>query len=282
MASASALLLLGALATAAAQDEALAETAFARGLELFEARDYEGALAEFERSNELRSSPNSRLMIARILVELDRPAEAYAAYERTIAEARDRRRTDPRFAETQTHAENELREIEPRVGWVRVGVRPVPEEGSLHIGSRELPLAALDGWVAVDPGEVAVRVEAPAFEPATRTLSIAATERRELALVLVARPAPTPAVAAGDDSTGDVLGTVSIVTGGLAIAAAIACGIAAAALHADLDDDCGGMPCPPDRRNDVETGRALELTTWVTGIGGGAFVGLGVALVVAL
>lgn len=280
MASACVLVLF--VASAAAQDEALAETAFARGLELFEAHDYEAALAEFERSSELRSSPNSRLMIARILVELDRPAEAYAAYERTIAEARDRRRTDPRFAETQTHAENELREIEPRVAWIRVAAQPVPDEGVLRIGARELPLAALDGWIAVDPGEVAVRIEAPEFEPAERTISIAAGERQEIALALVARPPPETPAPIDEDSTGDVLGTVSIVAGGLSIAAAIACGIAAAVLHADLEADCGGMPCPVERRNDVDTGRALELTTWVTGIGGGAFLGLGVALVLAL
>jgi tetratricopeptide (TPR) repeat protein len=271
------------LSVAAAQDDgaSLAESAFTRGLELFEAGDFPLALAEFERSNELRSSPNSQLMIARILVELDRPAEAYVAYERAIAEARDRRRTDPRFNETLSHAESEQRELEPRVGWVRISATPAPSEGTLRIGARELPLAALDGWIVVDPGRVTVRIEARDHRPAARTLEVAAGAREAVALALVRNPVPEePAPIERADGV-ETWGAISLVAGALAMATAIALGVWAAVIHADLDADCDG-PCPMERADDVSLGRALEISTWATAIPGTALFGLGLALVLAL
>lgn len=173
---------IGAPAIAIAQpaaDPALEEARahFAEGVRRYDARDYEGALAEFRAAYAARSSPALLRNVALSLRALGRNAEAIEALERMLAEGTD---LAPNVREAANRTLQELRAV---TGTVRVHVVLNAPPGT----ASPRPTVALDGRVLaperqlepvwVDPGPHTVTASAPGFTDAAVTVVVKAGDR---------------------------------------------------------------------------------------------------------
>ncbi len=260
-------------ASASAQDVVfLAQQRYDAGLTAYEAGRVDEALEHFRASFGMVHSPNTRLMVARCLRNLERFAEALMEYELTAREAEDRARTEARFGATRDAALEEGAEVEPRVGRVRLSIAERPDGLVIRIGSREIPVEALEVAIPVDPGSVSVQASAPGHRAAERSIEVraGATEQVELALEPEAI-ASTPEPSAAPPSSAPASSIAAWTSTGLFLAAsgvAVALGVAAQSRYDGLASQCGGAPCPSDLAGAIAEGRSFEA---------GFYVGLAVA-----
>ncbi len=283
----------------------LAQQRFLRGLTMFDARQFAPALEEFRGSYQLRSSPNSRLYIARSLRELQRIPEAVTEYETCVQEAREHASTDARYRETQTAAERELRVIVDRVGRVQVTLVNAPRQVGVRIGPHLIPSAGLALPIAVDPGTVSITADAvgtasvsqsvlvPAGTtvPVTLTFAVDAQQRQDAALstttpaLIVVQPEPANTIGTWVVRGRSPLRYVMFASWGVGVAGMLTfagTGAAASSAFASVQSRCGAGPCPASEQGAIDSGRALQtvanvsLTVGIVGLVAGTtllFVG---------
>ena len=257
----------------------LAQLHYDRGRELYADGDYAGALAAFQESYRFVPSPNSHLYVARCLRDLGDTVLAVRAYEHTLRRARERATAEPRFAPTRDAAAEELTPLLPLVGRLVVRGDP-PDDGALSIGGESVPIEMLGLPRVVAPGEVAV-VVTRGSEVRRRRVRVLAGEE---VTVDIEWPAPSQPVVPVSPVTPPAEIRVEpatswmpwLVTGGLASVAALGlfAGFAAAAQARfdDLDETCGGRPCPPSELGALEEGETFQTVANVSlavGIAGG-------------
>lgn len=141
-----------------AEDAAEAKRLFGEGSAAFLAKRYAEALVGLRASYKLVPSPNSGLLIARCLRELNRRVEAVAMFQTVATDARRRAEAgDARYSQTADVATSEAATLRATLGTVRVRVvRPSP--GSLVIvDGAASPATETDLVLLHTPGEVAVR-----------------------------------------------------------------------------------------------------------------------------
>jgi hypothetical protein len=111
--SAGAAWLVVCLTFAGASSATDARELYRLGLELYDERQYEGALEKFEESFRTAPSPNSKLYIARCFRAVGRTREAVAAYEQAAQLAKERTPAEAKYAATYQHALRELAVLRP-------------------------------------------------------------------------------------------------------------------------------------------------------------------------
>jgi tetratricopeptide (TPR) repeat protein len=196
-----------------------AGNSFKRGAEAFNAGQLDVALAAFQRSLDVVSSPNSRLMLARTLTKLGRPVEAYVQFERTLTDAEQAAQGDKKYASTADAARAELAELRQQVGLLSVQLSGVSENDSLNVGGREIARADWTRPVAVAPGKARVVLRTASGE-VVREVDIAAGGA---ATVTVSPPPPdsrnfqpeSDVRVSGESSS---VRTIGFVAGGIGIA----------------------------------------------------------------
>lgn len=286
------LLLLGSSARAEAPDY-LAQQRFTAGRVLYDAGDFEGALNAFRSSAKLRLSPNTALYIARSLRHLGRVAEAVAAYDQVISAVRQLADAGP-YQRAMAAAREELAVLELRVARLSVRCRTAPAGLRVRLGARVLTGAPPWHRVPVETGPVDLIAEAPGHQTVRRTLSFVATQHLDLELVL--QPTRLELEASSSSATSLLLEQPPSPrprhNRGLLIAGWSAAGAGTASLIAslvfwrmaqnrydDLNERCGGAPCPRAESPVIDEGRRYQTATNVTlGIGLGV-VGAGAALI---
>lgn len=150
-----------AFAQASTNADAQAMVRFNRGRELFLARNFEAALAEFRGALSLIGSPNSRLYIARCLRELGRNAEASVEFQRAAAEASDRIATEPRYAATRDTARTEGAQVQSLIGRLTVRVPHPPDGVVVSVAGVQLASGGWDVPTPADPRPIDVIATAP-------------------------------------------------------------------------------------------------------------------------
>jgi hypothetical protein len=260
--------------TATEEQKAEAGKSYERGAEALAAGELDKALEEFQRSLDVVSSPNSRLMLARTLAKLGRPAEAYAQLEQTVADAEVAAQVDKKYASTVDAARAELAELRSQVGLITVRVTESTSNDSLNVGGKVIEQTSWDRPVAVAPGKVRVVLRASTGE-AVREVEVAAGASTTVEV----SPPPPPAQPAAltqpvevstDSSSTRTLGFVA---GGIGIA-----GIATFAVFGGLnnskfrklEDECISGRCSPELESEKDTGKTYQTI---------ANVGLGVGIV---
>jgi len=272
-------------AAASAQDNtAFAQQRFTRGTTLYDARDFPRALEEFRASIELYGSPNTRLYLARCLRELGRLDEALPEFERAVREASDRAHLDPRYAQTRDAAQAELAQVEPRVGRLTLTVPDVPEGATIRVNQRVVPVAALGIAMPVMPGAVAIRIEAPGFEPEQRQAEVTAGHEATVGVALRRLPpveAPAEAsvlVRPAVDTPrgrgpGRSLAWIGVGVGVAGLAGFGAFYALASGRYDDLGARCGAGGCGTVAPSEVDEGRTFQTLTNISlgvGIAGAA------------
>jgi hypothetical protein len=258
----------------------LAEEVFLRGQKLFLEKRYEEALPLFEESYALRASPNSRLYVARCLVELGELYDAYEVYREVIVSVSDVEEPN-RYAATQMAASEERASLRLRLATVRITLSEQPDGLRLRMDDRGLAQSDATTSYYADSGVLTIRVSAPGYHDVVQRIEARGGEVTEVFIVLAHSypPLPPPAPAAivrevrvehpGDDwawvSAG--VGVVGLATWGIF-------GIQAERRYSRIEPRCDAGDCPIDQ---VEQGRKETLISNVgLGVGFAGFAGAGV------
>lgn len=265
-----------------------AQSRFLRGRELYNAKKYEAALAEFNASLDIVASPNTRLYAGRCLREMGKLVAAYVELGRTAVEARELAREDPRYAKAGEAAEEERRQLEPKLGFIEISVSHAAPTTTLRVGDDEVRRGGWNEPVPVLPGSADVVVETPGHGPITRSVTIAAGERQSLTVDAEAdAPDAPPAFATDDGAAKDegreraklrpyAFAAAGVGAAGLATFALF--GVLANGTHSDLESACGSGPCPPGHKDDISAGKTQQTIANI----GLAFAVIGAATAVTL
>jgi tetratricopeptide (TPR) repeat protein len=271
--------------TATDEQKAEAGKSYQRGAEAFAAGELEKALEEFQRSLDVVSSPNSRLMLARTLAKLGRNADAYAELERTVVDAEAAAQIDKKYATTVDAARAELAELKPQVGLVSVRVSGSTSDDSLSVGGREIEQTNWDRPVAVAPGKVRVVLRTASGE-AVREVDVPAGSSASVDISPTPPPAkpaaePPPVVEVSTSSSNTK--TLGFVAGGIGLA-----GIASFAIFGGLnsakfrklEDECINSRCSPDLESERDQGKTYQTIANVSLVVGAVGIATGTVLLV--
>jgi hypothetical protein len=271
-----------------------AQTRFAHARELFAAKKFDEAHDEFEKSYAIVASPNALLFVARSDRERGKLVAAYAGFGRTAAEAKEHAADDPRYAKTAEAATEERDALAPQLGFVTIAVDRATPETSVTIGTLKLGKAEWGEAVPMMPGTNDVVIVTPGKANAHQMVTIAAGDRKTLALDAgpdVAQPAqpqtvaeaPKPHVQSPEEEAASrgrtrTLAYGAAAVGGVGIVTFAVFGLMSNATYNDLTTQCHG-PCPTGYgASEVSKGKTQQTVADV-----GLAVGLvGVAAAVGL
>jgi hypothetical protein len=251
-----------------------AQTHFGRGRDLYAAKRFDEAAAEFERSYAIVASPNALFFLARCDRERGKLVAAYAELGRTAAEAREHAADDPRYAKTAQAASEERDAIAPQLGFVTVTVTGGSADTTVTVAGAKFPRAALGEPVPVMPGGTEVVVETPGKAPLRRSVVLAAGEKKAVGFdagtvdLATREPASVPSAAGqglaqpGPEAPPRHSGlrTWSYVSAGVAVAGIATFAVAGSlsnSAYSDLKTQCGG-PCPAgdaSNRDEINRGK---------------------------
>lgn len=162
----------------AAQTPSEAEVRFQRGLELFNVRNYEGALAEFQRSYELSGMAGLLYNLARTYQALGRYPEAARSIERYLREASDL--TPERRAEV----EGMLSQTRSFIARIDLRVEPADAHVTVTLDGDAVADPQCAEGLAVGPGRHAIEAAGEGWQTASAQVVLASGDRREVRLTL--------------------------------------------------------------------------------------------------
>ena len=148
---------------------------FSRGLHLFESGDNGGALAEFQRANELIPNRLVLFNIGLVYAAMDRPVEAAATLDKMLKDA------GPLKPENLARAHTVKEEQEKRIGLVEVTTN-VP--ATIEVDGLEAGTTPLAAPLQVAAGTRVIGAVASGHLPARREITVAGQAHAQLALEL--------------------------------------------------------------------------------------------------
>ena len=248
-----------------------AKRLFAQGSSAFLASRYAEALGDLRASYKLVPSPNSGLLIARCLRELNRRVEAVEMYTTVATDAR--RRTsegDARYAQTAEVATREGTAVRATLGVLRVGVAHPPPGSRIEIDGATTLVIEGDVVVLHVPGEVLVRfkpkVGAEQSQRATLTaggdvrmeFTAAATDASAAPIGPPPSASPSPSRSAGADAPPAWTMPAAIAAGALTLVGAgvfVGFGLKSGSIYDDLRTRCGTVGCGDADRATADAGK---------------------------
>ncbi|WP_437611398.1 tetratricopeptide repeat protein [Sorangium sp. So ce834] len=248
-----------------------AQSLFKKGAALYESKRYALALEQFRASYAAVASPNSRLYIARCLADLGEHTEAYLEFEQVAAEAAARAATEPRYAQTEQTAQLERDELARKIALVTVAVAHPDAAISLSIAGKDVPRERWGKPFPVKPGktEVVLRTRTTSIP---QTLDLSAGEAKTVTLdpeepgqAGAADGGPAlldegPSLPEEAPSARAYLRPYAYAAGGVGVAGLAVftvAGLMANSTYSDLAESCRG-PCPIERKDDVDAGKAQQ------------------------
>ena len=179
---------------------------FAEGSDLFLKKRYQDALELVQRSYLLVPSPNSALIVARCLRDLERPEEAAERFADAAAQAEARVAAgEQQYAPTAEAARKEGAAVRATLANLRVRMKNVVDDTVVETGSTRAPVGR-EGLVELlhRPGRVVVVVRAPSGVAVRRAATLTAGSWTTLEVDLAGDeppPATPPPVAPSAGST---------------------------------------------------------------------------------
>ncbi len=299
-----------AWAQGAAVDEATAgqkkaaQREFNKAMTAFRAKRFDEALAGFRASYDIVTSPNTRLMVVHVLVDMGKTVPAYWEAQATVEAAEAAAARDKRYVAAAKSARRELARMRARIGLVTVHVsRPAgseePAEGdgelTLTVAGQELDPADWGQPLAVKPGPCEIVLLAETGS-ASKEVTVSAGGSVE---VTIAPPHgrlhptgeprqpqpddPSEGVETSDSSDGSGLRTAAYVAGGLGVAGMAVFAISgslATSNYDELVEQCPGDRCPADLESQADTTRSQQTAANVGLVVGVVGLAAGVALLV--
>ena len=263
----------GAAAPAPSPQAVQAATkAFQDGLKSFQAKKFGIALDAFQRSYDTVKSPNSLLYVARCHAELGKPKEAYRVYTRVIAEADERAATEAKYAPTRDTAKLEIGELSAKLALLTIEISNASAETRLRVQGG---IVAREEWgkpMPFDAGAVQITVDTPGQAVVERSidLSVGMNELKQAQVEL------------STDGGGSLL-PYAIMAGGVGV---VGMGVFAVAgsmsngTYSELEDACGGSPCPSSQNSVIDRGQTEQTIANVGLVVGAVGLAAGAALLV--
>lgn len=249
---------------------------YGAGMAKLEAKDYAGALAEFQAANALIPSPQAQEKIALSYDGMNDVANAIAAYEKFIEMAKDK----PKLANDAETARKRIEALKQAP--VTVKVTSDPGSASVEVDG-EAQMGATPLEIKLTPGTHKVKVSAPGYESIEREVEVKAGESMDPMSFTLAKseetaaPPPPPPVApppeqppAADTGTGERSNLPAYITLGVAGASAVVgtiFGIKALGDKSDFDDNPTSDKADDAERNALVSDMAfgVAVTLGVTG-----------------
>jgi hypothetical protein len=257
-------------------------------LENIKSNDYKAAIEKVTEAEKLYHAPTHILILAQAQEGLGHLADAAATYDRLIAEPLPESAPEP-FRKAQGTAKERLRVLLARVPSVLVAVKGVsPSKASGTIDGKKIDLAA-ESAIRLDPGEHAIRVEAPGREPFERTVTL--PEKGGVVVVeatLAGSGGPEDEKPKGGDvapvktsSAGRGAGIVLIGLGVAGVGVGAVTGILSLGKVSDIDSKCPNKHCTPEEQSDIDSAKTMGTVSTIGFIAGGVGLVAGVVLLVA-
>jgi hypothetical protein len=245
-----------------------ATDAFKEGTKLFQEKKFALALEQFRVSYDTVPSPNSHLYVARCQVEMGSTKEAFQTFQKVIAEAQERGKTEPKYLPTGESAKNELADLSKKLAVVTVTVANASETSRLRVGGA---LVAREDWgkpIPLDPGPLDVVLESQGAQPVKEHVELKAGDNKTLSLTAPdsgnAVPPPIEEPKPLDDGSGPGLLPIVFIAGGVGVIGmgmfAVGGGLSMGT-ESDLEAHCGpNGPCTSQEDKDlVDTGKTQQL-----------------------
>lgn len=235
-------------------ERATARDAANGGRAAFEAGQYEKAIDQFTRAEQLVHAPPHLLYLARAQAKLGKLVAAHETYLKITRETL-KPNAPKAFSDAQGFAEQELAGVDARLPYVTVTLQGAPADGvSIDMDGTLLPSAMIGIPLPTDPGQHVFKATGSATsEPVTLRIAEAAKQSVVLKAHPVASAQPVQSVtpvAAGTGTTDPLPDSGSHGTSGLRIASYVSFGVGAIGLGVGTvfllkakssDDDAGKL-----------------------------------------
>jgi hypothetical protein len=199
---------------------------------------------------------------------MGRLVDAYVDLGRTAVEAKELSREDPRYQKAAEAAEEERKQLEPRLGFVMIGITHPSSTTTLRVAGDEVRRGGWSEPVPVKPGPAKVIVETPGHALIEQNIQLAAGERKSLAIdagaeadVATADPQAGHGAVTASTSSPTSLRPWAYVAGGVALAGFATFtvfGLKANGTYSDLRSQCPAGPCPPGHEDDISSGKTSQ------------------------
>lgn len=273
-----------------------AQARFSRGKTLYEAGKFDDAAAEFNASNEIVASPNTRLYYARALREGGHTVQAYVELGRTAVEAREHAKEDGRYEKAAETADAERNALKPKLGFVLVHVDHATDDTKLTVGGEDIRRAGWAEPAPVVPGTTEIVVETPGQAPVRQSVNVQQGKTDEITIdaaqngALPASSSPSNATTADANASASPTGfdrtklrPYAYIAGGVGAAGLVTfvvAGVLANGTYSDLQQKCGTSACPPAQSSEISRGKTEQTIANVGLVLGVVGLGVGVTLYV--
>lgn len=273
-----------------------AQARFSRGKALYESGKFDDAAAEFNASNEIVASPNTRLYYARALREGGHTVQAYVELGRTSVEAREHAKEDGRYEKAAETADAERNALKPKLGFVMVHVDHANDDTKLTVGSEDIKRAGWNEPAPVLPGKTDVVVETPGSAPVRQTVTVRQGKTEDVTIDATQNGAVPASSQSSSTANADANASASTsgfdrtklrpyayVAGGVGAAGLVTfvvAGVLANGTYGDLQQKCGTNACPPSDGSEISRGKTEQTIANVGLVFGVLGAGVGVTLYV--
>jgi TolA-binding protein len=259
------------------------------GVKAMSAGQFEEAIEKFRQSYNIVASPNSRLMLGRALVKVNRLVEAYREFQETIAQATELSESQNKYQKTAESAKKELEELKSELAFVTVIPGTEVSLAGKRLSSAEWgrPQPSMPGTIKVEikASDGRMREKELKLEPGiTKVLTADLTPTGSYS----SKPNNESESAEGSDKSGGSHGAgafsrkqVGYVAGGvgaLGVVSFVGLTIMASSIFGNPTDDCDGSNCSRAVVNNANSKGTLRgmsyvaLTVGVAGLGVGAYL----------
>lgn len=253
------------------------------GVTAMDGEKYADALSEFKLSYDTVSSPNSRLMIGRVLVKLGKLVEAYRELDWTLKQAEELAISQKKYKRTVESAQKEIDDLKKQLAFVRI-----TPGSKLTVQGTPVELRDWQTLVPVAPGNVTLEVSTSNGRTLSKTATLTAGDTSEFILddlnatSIVATQVNSPPLARSAPAnattdktlnrrtTGYVVGGVGLVGVGLFVGF----GLMGTSSYGDVKKNCVAANCPESAVDDSGA-KSLRQGIGYTGLGIGV-LGLGI------
>ncbi len=271
---------------------------YLEGVKAMNSKHYKEAVEKFQESYNIVASPNSRLMLGRALIKVNRTLDAYKELEETVAQATELAGKQPKYQKTADAARKELDDVKVELAFITV----IPGT-EVSIGGKKLSDVDWGKPIPVTPGRILVEITATDGRIRKKRLRLEAGVTR----VLTADLTPTSSYSSGsptqDEGAKDqeqhqgeasatpsgsqsgldrrTVGYISGAVGIVGVGAFVGFNVAANSIFGDLTQDCNkgtGTLCSRATLGDAQTKGRYEgfsyaaLSVGLIGLGLGTYL----------
>lgn len=263
------------------------------GVKAMSAGRFQEAYDKFKQSYDIVASPNSRLMLGRALVKLNRLTDAYQEFQETAAQATELAATQKKYQKTVDSAKKEIEDLKSELAFVTV----IPGT-EVSLGGHRLLAPEWGRPQPVMPGKISVEIKSADGRVREKELTLEPGITKVLTADLLPTASYRSKSGKSDDASegsGDEVDSssksgsgkslprshVGYVVGGvgaLGVVSFIGLSVMAKSIFGNPSDDCDGPNCSHSDLNNAASKGTLQgmsyvaLTVGVAGLGAGAYL----------